>query len=157
MTNTAKRRKSLLNSWELAGTALLAVFILRLWVFFPAPVLSSSMEPTLRKGEWVLAMSYKSIVGLPSAGDIIALQNSPGALISFKRVLALPGSIIPQDYQPEFSDLSLQEKDYFVVGDHLQESIDSRHYGPVNAKNIYGRALLVFWPLNSIRWIDHNA
>ena len=157
MTNTAKRRKPLLNSWELAGTALLAVFILRMWFFFPSPVLSSSMEPTLRKGEWVLVMNCKTVFSLPSAGDIIAIQNSPGALISFKRVLALPGSDIPQDDHLEFSGLSLQKNDFFVVGDHLPESIDSRHYGPVNIKNIYGRALLVFWPLNSIRWLSRNA
>jgi signal peptidase I len=154
MTHSAKRGKAFLNSWELAGTALLAVFVLRMWFLFPAPVLSASMDPSLRRGEWVLVMSYPSVFYTPSTGDIIALHDSPRSMGSFKRILTLPGKPIPQEYSSDFSIFTLQKDDFFVIGDNLPESIDSRHFGPINSKQIQGKAILVFWPLNSFRWIS---
>lgn len=156
MTHSAKRGKAFLNFWELAGTALLAVFVLRMWFFFPAPVLSASMDPSLIRGEWVLVMSYPSVFYTPSNGDIIALQDSPRSMGSFKRILALPGHSIPQEYSSDFSQLALHKDDFFVIGDNMLESIDSRHFGPINSKQIQGKAILVFWPLSSFRWIPHH-
>ena len=36
---------------------------------------------------------------------------------------------------------------YFVVGDNTYNSFDSRYWGFVPAKNIIGRAFLIYWPL----------
>jgi signal peptidase I len=152
MTHSVKRGKAFLNSWELAGTALLIVFVLRMWFFFPAPVLSSSMDPSLRRGEWVLIVSYPSVFYSLSAGDVVVLRNSPSSMDSFKRIVSLPGSSIPKEYSNDYTQLILAKDDYFVMGDNLPESIDSRHFGPVSSKQIKGKAWLVFWPPNSVRW-----
>lgn len=154
MTHSVKRGKAFLNTWELAGTALLIVFVLRVWFFFPAPVVSSSMDPSLMKGEWVLVLSRPSLFFTPSLGDVVALKTSPSSADSFKRIVSLPGNSIPSEYSKGFSTLTLAKDDYFVMGDNLPESIDSRHFGPINSKQIKGKALLVFWPLRSFRWVQ---
>jgi hypothetical protein len=43
----------------------------------------------------------------------------------------------------EFSiDLVLKQDEIFVVGDHRNESVDSRFYGPVDAKDIVGYVVI---------------
>jgi len=39
---------------------------------------------------------------------------------------------------------------YYVLGDHRNSSNDSRSWGEVPEKYIYGRAFLRFWPLSKI-------
>ena len=42
---------------------------------------------------------------------------------------------------------------YFVMGDNSASSHDSRYWGFVPARYIIGKAELIFWPLNRIRFI----
>nr|WP_252894867.1 signal peptidase I [Liquorilactobacillus satsumensis] len=45
---------------------------------------------------------------------------------------------------------------YFVLGDNRKISKDSRTFGPVEDSWIKGKALIIYWPLNKVRWIGHN-
>jgi signal peptidase I len=45
------------------------------------------------------------------------------------------------------------EDSIFVLGDLSQESIDSRHYGPVPQASLVGKPMAVFLPLSRARWI----
>jgi signal peptidase I len=39
---------------------------------------------------------------------------------------------------------------YFVVGDNIEKSVDSRRYGPIAEERIVGKVVRVIWPLNRI-------
>lgn len=88
-----------------------------------------------------------------------------------KRVVALPGETIriedgqvyindkplQENYTnseyPDFDNMSaktIPEDHYFMMGDNRGNSRDSRVWGTLPEKNIIGRTLLRFWPLNRI-------
>lgn len=45
---------------------------------------------------------------------------------------------------------TVPEDMYFVLGDSLSDSCDSRHFGPIPATDIIGRVVKIYWPIN--RW-----
>jgi len=84
-----------------------------------------------------------------------------------KRVIALPGDQlqinhgqvivngqpIAEPYVPHrFVDgrsldkIVIPDHEYFVMGDHRSISSDSRDFGPVERRLIYGKAAFVYWP-----------
>lgn len=129
-------------------------------------IYGSSMDPTLKDGEIVVA--YKS--GSFKRGDIIAFYFNNKVLI--KRVIAQGGDVVDFDengnvlvngqalYEPYVVEAGLGESDLdlpytvpderlFVLGDYRATSVDSRSsmIGPVSAEQIVGKVAFRVWPL----------
>lgn len=142
--------------------------------FQVARVEGRSMEPTLQDQDRLIVnkAAYR-FFGEPQPGDIVMLFYPRDPDKSFvKRVVAQEGDTVriengnvfvnevlqPDLYvPPEFRSHEnhgpevVQESYYFVMGDHRNNSSDSRHWGQVPEKYIIGRVQLRWWPLASAR------
>ncbi len=155
----------------------LAVFIaviVIIFVYQPVKVEGTSMMPSLvdqerifvnkfiyrfglsqiERGDLVVfwypgdtSKSYiKRVIGVP--GDVVEIDDG-AVLVNGKR---LPESYVPSEYRDHQSMAPTQvAPDYFfVLGDHRSSSSDSRNWGPVQRKFIYGKAVFVYWPLEKM-------
>jgi nickel-type superoxide dismutase maturation protease len=103
-----------------AGLALLVVAGRRLRRL---EVEGDSMRPTLLPGDRVLVWRGRRL----RSGDVVALVDPKGRRV-VKRLSEGTGT------------------GYFVIGDNLASSTDSRHFGPVEPSAILGRVVWRYWP-----------
>lgn len=132
----------------------LFTFILILVILIqPRIVYGSSMEPTLNDGQIVLVLRFAQDI---NRNDIWTCKIN--GKLSVKRVVGLPGELIEvrdgsifingREEEPHFNtpenwyEVLLKEDEYFMAGDNRAHSSDSVLFGPVNAKDIYGKVLL---------------
>lgn len=64
-----------------------------------------------------------------------------GTDASWSREFGFPG---------ELETIVLKDDEYFVLADDRSHGVDSRYYGAVHGRNIKGKLILRYWPLNSI-------
>ncbi|PIT92784.1 MAG: signal peptidase I [Candidatus Harrisonbacteria bacterium CG10_big_fil_rev_8_21_14_0_10_42_17] len=98
-----------------------------------------SMEPYISNGDRVLAATeptYK-IIGL-NRGDVIIFKHNHRRFI--KRITGLPDEWVRIK---EDKTIQLLPDEYFVMGDNRALSLDSRSFGPIKAKDILARVLMV--------------
>lgn len=173
---TARRVGEELVTWfkTLVSAAVYATLIVT-FGFQVARVEGQSMAPTLSDQDRLIVnkLEYRLPNHAPRVGDIVMLlyPNDPDK--SFvKRVVAEPGDTIrsvnghvyrndvplPDDFIPEeyrsydtWGPEVVREGYYFVMGDHRNNSSDSRTWGFVPKKYIIGRVQLRWWPLTEAR------
>ena len=106
---------------------------------FRVTVGGASMEPTLRPGDFLVAVRS----GLIKRGALVVVEHPerPGFEM-VKRVEGLPGE--------QVGDRILEPDDYWVVGDRPDSSTDSRTFGPVGRPAIRGLVRLRYWPLSRL-------
>jgi signal peptidase I len=125
----------------------------------------SSMEPTLKSGEFVVVNRLAYKLGEPELRDVVVFHfpGDPG-LEYIKRVVGLPGDTIRiadgavyvndqalnEPYiaaQPRYSgSWNVPEGHLFVLGDNRNNSSDSHNWGSVPMENVIGEAFFVYWP-----------
>ncbi len=115
------------------------------------------MDPSLSKGEWVLVLRLHAFSRAPSNGDIVFFESQSSFEKSIKRVYASPGERVSKLFDGKPMDIQLKDNHFFLLGDNLNESLDSRHYGPIHLNQISGKVLWVVWPLSSLRWAGEHA
>lgn len=159
----------------LMGAVLMVVFIIQ-----PVKVEGTSMLPRLHDGEriFVNKLVYYHLPQL-SRGDIVVFwyPNDPSKSY-IKRLIGLPGETVEvregrilvngralnEEYlDPQRNSRSRTQPPvfvkphyYFVMGDNRDDSWDSRAWGLVPEKYIYGKALVRYWPLGNISIISHD-
>jgi signal peptidase I len=141
--------------------------------FQVARVEGQSMAPTLADQDRLIVNKLAYRFGPPRRGDIVMLYYPRDPEKSFvKRVIAEEGDTIKiengqvyvnnvpmaDDYVPEeyrshdsWGPEAVREGYYFVMGDHRNNSSDSRHWGEVPKKYIIGRVQMRWWPIPTAR------
>ena len=167
------RQRFLRAGWEFLhdlSVAVLFCFFLIAFVAQAFRVQGTSMEPLLLDGERIVVNKFVYRFRPIERGDVVVFWYPRDPSVSFvKRVVALPGDLVEirggelvvnglavkeRYLPPSFRDndthppTEVRKGYYFVLGDHRRSSNDSRNWGEVPEKYIYGRAVFRFWPLD---------
>jgi signal peptidase I len=156
----------------LASAAVYATLIVT-FGFQVARVEGQSMAPTLADQDRLIVNKLAYRIGEPQVGDIVMLYYPLNPEKSFvKRVIAEEGdqvrvvdgrvyrndvpmddAFVPTEYRShdDWGPQVVPEGYYFVMGDHRNNSSDSRHWGFVPKKYIIGKVQLRWWPLPEAR------
>jgi signal peptidase I len=156
----------------LASAAVYATLIVT-FGFQVARVEGQSMAPTLADQDRLIVNKLAYRIGQPQVGDIVMLYYPRNPEKSFvKRVIAeekdqiriVDGRVyrnevpINDDYVPlefrshdDYGPEVVPEGYYFVMGDHRNNSSDSRHWKFVPKKYIIGKVQLRWWPVPHAR------
>jgi signal peptidase I len=132
-----------------------------------------SMSPTLEDHDRLIVNKLVYELGDPRPGDIVMLYYPVDPEKMFvKRVIAREGDEVRiddgrvyvnglplhDDYVREefrshddWGPETVRQGYYFVMGDHRNNSSDSRHWGPVPKKYIVGKVKIRWWPLQDAK------
>ncbi len=168
--------------WFLAGRywlrdlilSLLLAFVVIVFFYQPVQVEGTSMMPELYNNERVFINKFVYRFEPVRRFDIIVFHYPLDPSKSYiKRVVGLPGEwvsirngdvfidgkplkepFIPRSYldHDNYPPTYVPPGRYFVLGDHRDDSNDSRVWGTVPRSYIYGKAVFVYWP-----WSDAGS
>jgi len=144
--------------------------VIIVFLYQPVKVEGTSMAPLLSDQERIFINKFVYRFEAIQRGDVVVFWYPLDRSKSFiKRVIALPGetvsirqgvvtvngNVVPEPYvPPQYEDVSdygpvrVPKDSYFVMGDHRISSNDSRVFGPVASRFIYGRAVFAYWPVD---------
>ena len=136
-------------------------------VAHPVRVQAHSMEPTYRPGDHLLVRSWGAGEALPHRGDVVVVAAPDGSDL-VKRVAAVAGDEVGiadgllvvdgvevrEPYLDQgsvdstwFGPVVVPAGHVFVLGDHRDDSVDSRRFGPIPASAVRGTVVARLWPL----------
>jgi len=143
-------------------------FFIITFLYQPVKVEGTSMAPRLRDQDRLFINKFAYNFEKIGRDDVVVFYYPRDVQKSYiKRIIGLPGDTVriedgqvfvngqPLDepYVPDrYRDVRSMEAlkvppgEYFVMGDHRSISSDSRDFGPVERKLIYGKAAFVYWP-----------
>jgi signal peptidase I len=144
--------------------------VIIVFLYQPVKVEGTSMAPLLSDQERIFINKFVYRFEPIQRGDVVVFWYPLDHSKSFiKRVVGLPGETVEirqgavyvdgrnvaEPYvPPQYEDLSdfgpvrVPKDNYFVMGDHRISSNDSRVFGPVASRYIYGRAVFAYWPVD---------
>jgi signal peptidase I len=158
---------------DLLFSVVLAVIVI-LFLYQPVKVEGTSMMPTLDDQEriFINKFVYRFNFERINRGDTVVFWFPGDPSKSYiKRVIGVPGDrlevnngtvvvngqALVEDYvPPEFRDQNsmapetVPADEYFVLGDHRSSSNDSRSWGMVPRRYIYGKAVFIYWPFDKM-------
>lgn len=157
---------------DLAISVIIAVLII-VFLYQPVKVEGTSMMPELTDQERIFINKFVYKFGDIQRGDVVVFWYPRDTSKSYiKRVIGLPGEKVRitggrvflngrelnepyvrpayLDYQ-SYPERTVEPDHYYVLGDHRNSSNDSREWWTVPRENIYGQAVLVYWPVEKFQ------
>lgn len=160
------------------GISVVMALVVILFLYQPVRVEGTSMMPSLVDQERIFINKFAYRFGMSdiTRGDTVVFWYPNDTSKSYiKRVIGVPGDTIeitrgqvfvndmevdepyvPTEYRDRISmdRITVPEDEYFVLGDHRSSSNDSRTWGTVPRRFIYGRAAFVYWPLERLGRVE---
>lgn len=166
--------------------ALFLAYCIPTFFFRPERVIGTSMYPTLENEERVISNVISPILFGIDRFDVVIVKDEASGDQWVKRVVGLPNEqisykdgilyindemvkepfldeayMIREGYTKETFTadqevITLQEDEYFLVGDNRMNSLDSRVRGPFHRKDIIAKDAYVFWPLKNVRMVTNG-
>jgi signal peptidase I len=152
-----------------------AIFIV-IFLYQPVKVEGTSMLPELRDQERIFVNKFVYRIEDISRKDIVVFWYPRDPSKSYiKRIIGVPGDtveiidgavyvneqLLNEPYvDPRFADnhsyppVFVEPGHYYVLGDHRNQSNDSRNWGLVPSRYVYGKAVFRYWPVNKIGTLD---
>src|SRR4051812_11045337 len=98
-----------------------------------------SMLQAYEPGQRLLVERLSYRLRAPRLGEVVVVrQPGTGGRLDLKRLVAGPGAHVTLHGE----DHLLAEDEWYVLGDNLSESVDSRRLGPTKRADIVGRVWL---------------
>ena len=161
---------------------LLIFFIVRYFLIQPFIVDGNSMEPNFHNKDYLMVDKISYRFKQPQRGDVIIFHPPNSSIYYIKRIIGLPGDkvmiendniFIYNKQNPEGVELkepyladntktmnnitqTLQENEYYVLGDNRENSSDSREFGPITKSRFAGKAFLIVFPTSDFGAIKHQ-
>jgi len=173
--NWLTKKRGVRDVWFWVFLAMLLVFGFEVWLLFKfmfvaTMIASSSMEPTLERGDAVIVRRIRFTPdNPPNRGDLVFFHDpitKKDWLV--KRVIGLPGETliiwagrvyingVPLD-EPyvngiveEYGMWQISKDAVFVMGDNRPSSNDSRDFGPIPLDLIEGKVVFRYFPLGRV-------
>ena len=141
-------KKTIKHIIEIISASILSVFIagfIRIFFFDTYIITNKSMQPTLDEGDEILLIKKNFIFNGIKNFDTIVFRHGENNLV--KRVVGCEGDRIEEDN----AIYIIGKNQYFVLGDNVSVSEDSRSLGFINESDIIGRVILIFSPKDRFR------
>ena len=178
--NYSKTKEVLAFVWETAKIIIISLAIIlpiRYYLVQPFFVKGASMEENFHDGDYLLVDEISYRLEAPQRGDVIVFRYPENPSQFFiKRIIGLPGETVEvkdnkvivyneenkeglalgESYLASYqqtngnSRVSLDNNNYYVLGDNRLQSSDSRRWGTLDKKLIIGKAWLRLWPVTKI-------
>ena len=171
--SNASRPLPVLAVWarDLLVSLAISAFII-IFLYQPVKVEGTSMMPGLEDQERIFVNKFVYRWEPIQRGDIVVFRYPRDPSKSYiKRVIGVAGDHVriengqvyvndeplDEDYVPSeyadarsYAETTVPAGSYFVLGDHRTMSNDSRDFGPVNERYIYGKAVFGYWPMEKL-------
>lgn len=167
----------ILEIFEMVAIVFVSIYIIYGFVAQPFLVQGASMEPSFRSGDYLLVDEVTYRLREPERGEVIVFRNPTNESEFFiKRIIGLPGEqviinggrvlidgeVLSEEYLPYGVEVrgehvfTLDENEYFVMGDNRPASYDSRRWGPLTRDRIVGVVRLRFWPPSTFGTLSYE-